>query len=288
MKLENFIQSIGAMAITTAATPVLAQEEPYGYISHVDPAAHAAVFGVNVGINGLICGTVAAIERRDVLKDTAKCVFGAGVQYVGMELGMQNVPVLPGMSLRIVETGTSIIDNTLTGRNAFDKLYYEIGPMLFEIDTRKEHDHFNWYWRALPIAGLITNIAQENSFNIADTLSYQTFSFNTSIVNGADGYTLGNIMAYSDRWSFVRAHEFNHVLQYVRFRPFEHVFPNFLQDKAHWRIGEDILTGTMYIPLLVCAAAGEQGCGRRWWMLTEAESYIMQTADETSIHDFHQ
>lgn len=275
--------------VLTASAPAEAQEQDanefsFGLIDQVSPSARAAVFGVNAGINAIICSTAAAIEKRDFLEDGAKCLLGGSIQSLGMEIGMYNRPIVPGLAMRIVETGTSIIDNTLAGRDIFDRLQYEIGPVLFEIDSTTAE--VSAYWRALPIAGIIGNLVLGNQLNIEDTLSYQTFTFNTIKNANINGYTLGNIMSYDPNVStYVRAHEFNHVLQYVRLRPAEQLFPEFLRFNAHWRIGEDLLTGMIYAPLLLCSAAGKDNCGRRWWNLTEVESYIMETGDGSYVKD---
>jgi len=275
MGLERIIQAAAFATVLSSVSAVSAQELPIGYISKVEPAARLAVLGFNLLGNTFLCAAVAAAEERPILTDGANCLAGATIQFAGMEIGMLNVPVLPGIGLRVVETGTSIIDNTLAGRKSFEKLHYEFGPLLFEIDT---NGSFNWYGRILPLAGLIGNITAGNAFNVEDTFSYQTFSFNTSMQD-IDGYAFGNIMTYNLKGTYIRAHEFNHVLQYVRFRPAEQLVPSFLRDKAHLRIGEDLAIGVMNLPLLICSATGEKDCGRRWWNITEVESYVLETGN---------
>ncbi|MEK6905196.1 MAG: hypothetical protein AABX24_02230, partial [Nanoarchaeota archaeon] len=277
--------------VATAAfsTPALAQRNDPSptYIGKIDPAARLAVLGTNVGLNGIICGITAAVERRNVLKDTGQCMAAGTIQYMGMEMGMHDAPVLPGIGLRVVETGTSIIDNTLAGREPFERLHYEFGPALFQIDLKNKG--LDTYWRISPAAGIIYNTARGNELNLFETFSYQTFIFNkdtdANALNPDVGLTIGNIIFYDPKYPDIKAHEFNHVLQYVRFRPAQLLVPeplSFLEDTLHYRAGEDVANVLFYgIGKIGCAAIDDvPSCERRWWNLLEAESYTMQTAYE--------
>ena len=163
--------------------------------TRIKPEARAAVYGVNVLGNGFVCGTVAAVKNREIMKDVIKCMFAGNIQYLGMELGMKNVPALPGFALRVTETGTSMIDNTIKGRGMLDSLQYEFNTFLLEIDTEKKD--LGLYWRIMPIIGTAKNISEENIFSIEDTLSYQTTTFYRP-PEGLEfaGNTIGNVMLY--------------------------------------------------------------------------------------------
>ncbi len=278
--------STAAVAISKPALAQITNPEPT-FINKIDPAARVGVLGVNVGINGLICGITAAVEERDVLKDVGQCMAAGTIQYMGMEMGAHDVPVLPGIGLRVVETGTSVIDNTLAGREPFERLHYEFGPALFQIDLKNKE--FGTYWRIGPVVGIIYNIVQENELDWFETLSYQTFVFNrdtnANVLNPTVGITVGNIMYYDPKYPDIKAHEFNHVLEYVRFRPAQLLVPkplSFLEDTIHYRVGEDATSLFFYgIGKIGCIARSEDPyCERHWWNLLEAESYIMQTAHE--------
>src|SRR3989344_5481114 len=142
------------LAASAVFTPNSAQAQVVNeptLITSIDPSARAAVFGVNVGINGLVCGITAAVEKRNVLQDVSKCMAGGVIQYVGMEMGMHDVPVLPGVGLRVVETGTSLVENTLAGREPFEHLHYGLAPLfpgLLQIDTKKKD--IAYYWNVAP------------------------------------------------------------------------------------------------------------------------------------------
>lgn len=287
----KMISAAGAIAGMLAVTPqeAYAQETtdvawPQPSIDEIDPTYRLAVLGTNVALMGTICGITAAIEGRDVIRDAAHCALGATIQYTGMELGMHNVPILPGIGLRIVETGTSIIDNTLAGRDILDRLQYELGPLLFEIDTQGSDSGVSLYWRIGSTAGLAISIARQNRLSIGDTLSYQTFIFEgESVVDSAsisNGQTIGNIILISEGEEWVIVHEFDHVLQYVRARPFQQALGSgqeFIENDLHLRIGEDVLLSVLALPELFCSMVSEGYCSRQWFNLHEAEAYIMQT-----------
>lgn len=289
-KVLNTLFSLLAAAATAAvSTPASAQKNDPSptYIGKIDPAARLAVLGTNVGLNGIICGITAAVEKRNILKDTKQCMAAGTLQYMGMEMGMHDTPVLPGIGLRVVETGTSIIDNTLAGREPFERLHYELGPALFQIDLKNKG--LNTYWRISPAAGIIYNTVQGNELNWFETFSYQTFIFNkdtdVNALNPNVGLTIGNIIFYDPKYPDIKAHEFNHALQYVRFRPAQLLVPeplSFLEDTLHYRAGEDVANVFFYgIGQIGCAAIdGVPNCERRWWNLLEVESYTMQTAHE--------
>ncbi len=272
-----------AVASISSTSNAQMPDDP-SYIGDVDPAARLGVLGVNVGLNGLICGIVAAVEeRREIFKDIGQCMGGGMMQYAGMEIGMNNIPVLPGIGLRAVETGTSIIDNTLAGREMFEHLYYEFGPALFRIDTKNKG--FDFYWRVAPVIGLLYNYTENNELNWLDSFSYQTFVFNSHApVTPAEpqtGLAIGNIMMYNTEYPGTKAHEFNHVLQYARFRPAQLLVPeklSILEDTFHYRLGEDAVSLMFWgVEEIGCITAGNQYCSRRWWNLLEAESYTMET-----------
>ncbi len=257
---------------------------PDGVIGDVDPVARLAVLGTNAILQGTICGIVGATENRDGWRDMAQCMLGAAVQYTGMEIGMYDVPALPGFALRIVETGTSIIDNTLDGRGMLDRLHYEIGPLLIEADTRRPQ--INLYWRTIPIAGIVANAIEGFDIDIEQSLSNQMITFVRERPMDAgdprNGLTSGNVMRL-DRGSSPRlqGHERTHVYQYARFRLFQHAVPDILavlERDLHLRIGEDLLFGLMTLPQMVCRAADGERCGRQWYNLIEIEAYTMQTA----------
>ncbi len=268
------------------AEPATAQDmtaRPGEVIWDVDPTARLAVLGTNVILNGAICGIVGAAENRDGWRDMAQCMLGAAVQYAGMDIGMYDVPALPGLALRIVETGTSIIDNTLTGREMFERLHYEFGPALIEIDTRR--GDINGYLRAYPIAGIIYNIGEGHEFNALETLSTQilTFTNNDPETPGIPhGMTTGNIVWFDrDVGAGLHAHERTHVFQYVRFRPLQNAIPDglsFFEETLHLRLGEDLLFLLINLPQTICQATDSEYCGRQPYNLGELEAYTMQTA----------
>ena len=102
----------------------------------------------------------------------------------------------------------------------------------------------------------------------------------------SDGCEYANVMTYDPKSEHTLAHEFNHTLQYVRFRPAQEYMPaeiGFLKDKAHLRIGEDTASLLFNIPIAVCTLTEETSCGRRWWNPTEVESYAMETANTIGL-----
>ncbi|MEW5897458.1 MAG: hypothetical protein AB1668_07220 [Nanoarchaeota archaeon] len=266
------------------------QERPFAYIpDEVNPALRGAVFGVNVVVNSTICGINAWVEKRNVLEDILQCSAGAALQYGGMEISasVYNIPSLPGVGYRVTETGTALIENTLAGRKPFEYLYYSIGPALLQMDTKE--GRLDFYWRILPLAGLIANIARENKFSLGDTLSFQVPVFRLPY-GAADfskaGDAIGDVVSYDPKYPSVVIHEYNHVHQYVRFRPFQLAVPDLLSffgDKVHLRLGEDVSYALTAVPAMICKAADESCFGRRWYDPAEAESYIMQTAHPVEL-----
>ncbi len=289
-KILNLLFPVFTAAATASVSiPALAQrnDQPPSFIGKIDPAARVGVLGANVGLNGIICGITAAAAGRNFLKDTGQCMAAGTLQYMGMEMGMHDTPVLPGIGLRVVETGTSIIDNTLAGREPFERLQYELGPALFQIDLKNKG--LDAYWRISPAAGIIYNTVEGNEFNWFETFSYQTFIFNkdtnANALNPDVGLTIGNIIFYDPKYPDIKAHEFNHALQYVRFRPAQLLVPkplSFLEDTLHYRAGEDVANVFFYgVSRIGCAAINDAPyCERHWWNLLEAESYTMQTGYE--------
>ena len=271
---------------TLNTSPAAAQE----YQS--DPAARLWVLGINVVGNSLICGVVAAAEGRDMLNDVGQCFGGATLQYIGMEMGAHDVPVLPGFGLRTVETGTSIIENTLIGRKPFEQLQYELGPMLYQINLKEKE--VGVYWRAAPIAGFIYFAAQGYELSWPETFSRQTFVFHApSILKGEDqergiivyntGRAIGNVMSYDSRYPEFGAHEFMHVLQYARFRPAQLLVPkslDFFENTLRYRMAEDAVSGIFWgVGEIGCASLHfNVTCDKHWWNLRESEAYIMPTA----------
>lgn len=265
-----------------------AQDKPFAYISQPDPEARLAVLGVNAGVNGLICGITAAMENRNILHDSAVCVLGGIIQFTGMELGMTNIPVLPGAALRITEIGTSVIDNTLNGNEPLDYLSHSFGPVTIRIETKG--GELDFYWNILPILGLSFNLMQLNEPDFLNSLNYQAFVFRTKYGPPNSGFTFGNVFTYqTESSSFTLAHEFNHVLQYIRLRPAQK-FIGFeeLEEEHNLRIGEDLAVLFLNTPLAICAVAGGEACGRRYWNILEIESYAMETANEEHPLNFSQ
>ena len=300
--LKGALPAVGLASTLLFPSSAQAQEyDPYK-IGYVDPTARLGVLAVNVGVNGLLCGVVGAINERNFFKDARKCMIGGTFQYVGMEMGMHDVPALPGVGLRFVETGTSIIENTLAGREPFERLHYELGPLLYQINFKENGvDGVETYWRITPVIGLVANFVQGHRLNWPETFSYQTFMFNfdsvaeldnpvtsftsaNGIENPKRGYTLGNVMVYDQKYPAIAAHEFDHVLQYVRFRPAQLLVPeslHFLEDTLHYRAGEDAASlffhGTNN---LECVITKDPYCQMHWWNVAEAEAYVMMTGHE--------
>lgn len=286
-RIKRLFSSIFLSAFLSSSAN--AQEYKLANGATIRPEARVAVYGVNVLGNGFVCGAVAAFKRRNIIEDAIKCMFAANIQYLGMELGMKNIPALPGFALRILETGTSMIDNTIAGRGLLDRLHYEFNTFLFEVDT-KDSD-LRLYWRVMPIVGTAVNIAQGNTFSIEDTLSYQTATFYRLPTDSRiGGHTIGNVMMYqrtrnagvSENVARRRAHEFAHVTQYTRLRPAQNAVPDslgFLEERLHLRIGEDITTMIVKSPKYICEAIGGKDCDIQPYNLTEVEAYAMQTAN---------
>ena len=287
------ILALAATTISTAYTQDSFADNSKGFIGEIDPELRAVVLGSTVSLNGLICGINAAVKKRDVLKDTAQCL-GAGVlQYIGMETAMYDVPVLPGISLRLVETGSSIMENTIAGREPFELLNYSlIGPGMIQIDTKDPGVDF--FWRIAPTFGIIFNLAKGHEIDWLNTFSYQTpvfmaeadrfNEFTTGITNG---YAIGNVLTYDPRFKHALPHEFNHVLQYARYQPAQAFMPeqiDFLEQKMHLRIGEDLALISLNAPHLICSATGEPACARRFWNPTEVEAYTMETGRDTYFY----
>ena len=253
-----------------------------------DPAGRAAVLGINMGINGLVCGIAAAVEERNILQDAGKCMAGGAIQYAGMEMAMHDAPVLPGVGLRVVETGTSIVENTLAGREPFEYLHYSLAPVfpgLLQIDTKNQE--LDFYWNIMPWVGLTYNAAAGNDFDILQSLSYQIYVFDSKKDDfGRVGATFGNIMNYDhDKPHNIAAHEFAHVLQYTRMRPAQQLIPqqvDFVEKILHLRLGEDLAAYSFWAAKDIgCIARDwEPLCERRWWNLLEAEAYTMETGNE--------
>ncbi len=281
-----------ASALTLSSTADAQQELPVGYIKEIDPLARIAVLGTTVVSNGILCSITAAAKKRNILPEAGQCMGAGLIQYMGMELGMYDVPVLPGMALRIVETGTSIVENTIGGRDPLELLHYSMyGPGLFEINTVT--GKVDIFWRIEPLVGINYNVFKRNELDILNTLSYQTITFKAEAEQDKEGsparilgYTVGNVMTYDPKSEHTLAHEFNHTLQYVRFRPAQEYMPaeiGFFKDKAHLRIGEDTASLLFNIPIAVCTLADDTSCGRRWWNPTEVESYVMETANTIGL-----
>lgn len=264
-KRSTIALAAGLTALSTS--PVLAKAES-------PDKQRAIVAGINVLGNGFLCGTVAAYEGRNVLKDAAKCMLGGTIQYAGMEVGMRNEPFVPGIGLRIVETGTSMIENTLKGDSLFEQLSYEAGPMLFHFKPAKKE--FDWEWRVLPIGAATLNIASGYDISFSDTLNYQTPFFKTErILDGSHGYAIANVAVYKDGEFSDRAHEFDHVLQYTRMRPLNLALPEKpLLKKLHMRLGEDIGMTVLNIPQTLCGL--EKECSLYWLSPHEMEAHTMQ------------
>lgn len=275
MKTKITLPVIMSLSLASAAAD--AQEIP----EDIDPAARMGVLGVNTALQTSICGIVAAVNDRNILKDIGKCFGGATIQFIGMEMGVHEAPVLPGFGLRTVETGTSIIYNTLQGKEPFETLQYELGPGLIEIDTKKFD--MRLFWRPYPIYGAIYFMAKGYKFNLGDTMNYQTpvFELTRDSLNVV-GHTEANLMAYDKNYPSAKAHEFIHVMQYVRYRPFQLLVPDsfsFFEDEAYMRIGEDIAKTMVSLPNSICHLGGES-CSRRWWAVNELEAHLMAAGYE--------
>jgi hypothetical protein len=263
-----------------------AEHEYSGYIEDgVDPAARFGVLGVNLAINTVVCGISAAVNDRNVLNDIGVCAAGTAIQYAGMELGVKSAPVLPGIGLRLTETGTSVIYNTLQGNGPFHKLHYGFGPALFEINTGD--GKVNLFWRILPAVGFTQMLVEGHVFNFYDSLNYQAFVFRgkkEKLPTGEfrQGLANGNSFFYNADFPQFGAHEFMHVLQYVRMRPFQLLVPEelgFLEDTLHLRVGEDVAFVLATSMQAICTLGGTE-CVRYWWNPIEAEAYTMQAAYE--------
>ncbi len=274
-----------ALALSTFS-PAAAQQLAGGVT--IKPEARAVVYGINTIGNGVACALVAAAEKRTVLKDMAQCIFAGTIQSAGMEVGMYDIPVMPGIALRIVETGASIVENTLAGREGFEHLYYGLGPALVQIDFRD--GELNVYGRLLPAGGIITNLSLQHTLDVKESLSYQTVIFSSKPWwwSNTPGYTIGNVI-YHEKTIAVPgkivqaelAHEFAHVLQYVRLQPVQQAVPaslGFLEQKLNLRVGEDITNSILHLPGNICRFTDSRDCARHWYDLTEVEAYTMQTA----------
>ena len=170
-KALNFSSSVAiASALTLSSTADAQQELPVGYIKEIDPLARIAVLGTTVVSNGILCSITAAVKKRNVLQEAGQCIGAGLIQYMGMEIGMYDVPVLPGIALRIVETGTSIVENTVGGRDPLELLHYSMyGPWLFEVNTNTGMVDF--FWRIEPLVGINYNIFKQNELDMLNTLS---------------------------------------------------------------------------------------------------------------------
>ena len=294
MNLEKKITNVLAgaaisSAIMLSASTSRAEDNGWAYIGdNVSPAARLGVLTANVVGNGLICGIVGATEDRNFFQDAGKCMAGGTLQYLGMEMGVHDVPVLPGFGLRTTEIGTSIIDNTLNDRKPFEELYFGFGPALFTINTEK--GYANFFWRIMPIIGLTSDIAGGYKFDVQESFSRQTLVFDGGEdvsekgTTATSGYTIGNVMIFDPNYPAIGAHEFTHTLQYVMARPTQNLVPEwlgFLETNLHLRIGEDLLTSSLALPGTICEAATKDPlCSRRWWNVVEIPPYIMQTGNE--------
>lgn len=289
--VKKGIASLSVAAALTLSTPDPAEAQqrifPGGVVSDIDPNSRFAVMAVNIFGQGLICGVASAAGGHDVRRvfhDAAQCMLGGTIQYIGMELGIQDVPILPGFAMRVIETGTSIIDNTLAGREMLERLHYELGPLMIEIDTRR--GEIDAFWRIYPVAGIIYNVAGGHDLDPIESLSTQiiTFRANAGPIPGLNynGETTGNIVRLNyGAGPRLQGHERMHVYQYIRFRPFQNIFPDaldFFEETLHLRLGEDLLFGLITLPQTICRATDTSYCGRQVYDLGEIEAYTMDSA----------
>lgn len=258
-------------------------ETPIGYIKSVKEEAHLSVLGANLVINSAVCGIKAGIEGRNILKDIGRCFAGATIQYAGMELGAQlnEVPGMPAVAYRTTEIGTSMVQNTLKGIGPVEELNFSFGPSYFQINT--VNGKVDYFWNVAPIGGILANMALGNQFDFEKTFFYQTPVFSTEGRDKFDyGYALGNVLTYNrnkgNRADEFLSHEFVHLTQYVRLRPVEQfVETDFLKNKLHLRLGEDLATGILQTPQIICSVLPgyNHSCGRRWWLPLEVEAYSL-------------
>src|SRR3989338_203548 len=292
MGLINAIQKCSAQwglaAALALSTYSLAEGQQLAGGVTIKPEARAVVYGINTIGNGVACALVAAAEKSTVLRDMVQCMFAGAIQSAGMEAGRYDVPVMPGIALRIVETGASIVENTLAGREGLEHLYYGLGPVLVQIDFRQ--GELKVYGRLLPAGGIITNLSLKHTLDVEESLSYQTviFSSKPTLWSDTPGFTIGNVIYHEKTVGVPQeivqaelAHEFAHVLQYVRVQPTQRAVPaslGFLEQKLHLRVGEDLTMVLLALPGNICQFTDSRDCARHWYDLTEVEAYTMQTA----------
>ncbi|MEK6970041.1 MAG: hypothetical protein AABW48_06465 [Nanoarchaeota archaeon] len=285
---KTVLAGVASALITAAPASAEAQQQhtynmPVGYINNVKSEAHLSVLGVNLAINSVVCGIKAGFEGRNIFKDIGQCFAGATIQYTGMELGAQlnEAPGIPAAAYRATEIGTSMIQNTLKGIGPLEEVNVGFGPAYFQINTKT--GKVDYSWNILPVGGLIANMALGNQLDFEKTFLYQTPVFSTAGRNKVDyGYAFGNILTYnrskSNRADEFLSHEFIHLTQYVRLRPVEQFTEtDFLKNKLHLRIGEDLVTGILQTPQIICAMLPnyDHSCRRRWWLPLEVEAYAL-------------
>lgn len=204
----------------------------------------SAVTAFNMGVNVIACAATAAAEGRDVLKDAAQCVGGSSLQSAAALLASTGVPFAGQfVSMTMDQVGTSIIDNTVAGKEPLSSFYYDVGPFVLEVSE----DGVVPSWRLFSVAGIIAAVAQGGELDAAATLTWQTFVFKREM-EGYRGYAMANVVSYdpskmSDDHPLEGTiiHEMIHVQQYRRLQPLEHLMPFAeLRSKIGLRVGEDV------------------------------------------------
>lgn len=228
------------------------------------PEYIVANFGINAGINVATCGISALINDREPLADMAKCLGASTIQYAGIGIMAADAPFISGFAGRAtLQLGTSIIDNTVSGKDAMDTYYYDVGPLLFSIDS----EGVDVEWRIFPIVGMVSMLARGGQLNILETLNYQTPIFNLDLDNGVGGITNANVIGIDpDALHFNRAiltHELIHMSQYIRLQPLDNLAPEFL-GAAKLRIGEDIGMLSLSAPETICRLIDENSTDCKW------------------------
>jgi hypothetical protein len=288
--IRKALASFSLAAMLTPSSATIAQPK-LAHGVRIQPEARALVYSVNALGNGLACGIAAAVKKRNVLKDTLKCLLAGSIQYAGLEAAMYDAPGLPGLALRAVETGTSMVDNTLAGRGLFEHLHYSLGPALIQLDLHRNRTDL--YWEVLPLVGIVRNVAKGHEFSFTDSISYQVpvFTRTPTAEDNFGGEAIGNVLMYEHTregrvtpiQKAERSHEFAHVLQYVRLRPMQRAMPRplrSLEEKIHLRTGEDLTFMALSAPLRICFAVDGKDCEIQLYNPLELEAYAMQTAAE--------
>jgi hypothetical protein len=262
-----------------------AQDDPANY----DGLTVLASVGVNVAINSVACGIAAAVNDRDVVKDMSKCAAGALLQSTASAIAIADIPVFTGITARSLnQIGTSLVDNTVAGLKPLEKVYYDLGPFLFNFSE----DGVGVEWRIMPLVGIIANFAKGATFDGLSTLNYQTITFKMDMGDYKTGNAVGNVMLYNSALTSddtIIAHEFIHTLQYGRAQPIEHLNPlGEYSSKIGLRVGEDVGHGLLMLPQVMCRAMVESNndCRNSWaGFPIEMEAYGWQMTRDNHVNN---